>query len=324
MLYRKLGLCITEKCTAACGICCFSCSPDKDRGLSDDVMRSYIEEAASYPEMTVVGFTGGEPMLEYDRILELTAYASSLGLNVTVNTNGFFGADPGKWESRLYELKKAGLGKVYFSSDCYHQEFVPAASIKTAIQLVKNAGIEAGLSVLESETTHNAEYLKQFLGPVLDNVSFDTSFLVPAGRAAGSMPPSEFPGLVDPKKAPCCFDFALQISYDGFIYLCCSQFSREIPLLKRGRTGIDTLKDVNDGAMRDNALYLLFTEGPGWFYAMALKKGRDLKVTKGKVHPCSLCRDIVGDTEFLDCISEEINAHANELRMKAFFRNIAG
>ena len=87
----KLAIAMTDKCSAACDMCCFGCSPQGKRTLSNALMKDVIRQASEIDGVRGVGFTGGDPFMVYDQLLECSAYAKSLGLRVTVNTNGFWG-----------------------------------------------------------------------------------------------------------------------------------------------------------------------------------------------------------------------------------------
>ena len=140
MLFHRIALCMTRRCNAACGICCFSCSPDSSERIGHEALRFHIRDAASHPQITRVGFTGGEALLDYEEVLELSRYARALGLTTSVNTNGFWGEDPERWRPQLCALREAGLECVYFSADPWHQQFVPVAQLRRAIELTLSLG----------------------------------------------------------------------------------------------------------------------------------------------------------------------------------------
>ena len=316
MLFHRIGLCMTQRCSAACSICCFSCSPDRTERISHEAMRFHIRDAADHPEITRVGFTGGEALLCYEEVLELSRYARSLGLTASVNTNGFWGSDPALWKPRLCALREAGLMAVTFSADPYHQQFVPVEHLRTALEMALALGLEARVIVLETASSDHRGELAALLGPALSG-TLRRAPLLSAGRAALSIPPEDFPAFSAPEEALCCFDRTLHVSYDGNLYLCCSQFSGEIPPLIVGRTGETTVQEAFGRMMRSDGIYVLLRKGPGWFYRQAVSRG--LVSDMGAVHPCRLCRDLIGNAALLKELREDIHREAEALRLESFF-----
>lgn len=208
-------------------------------------MRFYIDDARRHPEIRSVGFTGGEPFLYYDEMLQTAEYAKKAGLSSTVNTNGFWGRDPETWGPRLAQLKEAGVETIAISSDRFHQEYVPLKDAVSAVRLCKKAGISAAIMMITvpGTTDQDMETMRAELGEDLKDVPVSPSSLLPAGKAA-SLDENCFRKLDDPANALCTFDGSLHISYDGHVYMCCSQLSREIPFLDRGIAGQVTIQDI--------------------------------------------------------------------------------
>ena len=319
MLFQRIGLCMTERCSAACSICCFSCSPDRRRRLTHEALRFHIRDAAGHAEISSVGFTGGEALLYYEEVLELSRYARSLNLQTTVNTNGFWGEDPELWKPRLCALREAGLRAVFFSSDPYHQQFVPVEHLRQALELSLSLGLQTRVSVLETARSDHRGELAARLGPELSK-TLQSAPLLCAGRAAEIIPRGDFPAICAPEKALCCFDSTLHVSFDGNLYLCCSQLSPEIPSLALGHAGETTLREASERMVQSDVTYLLLRRGPGWFYEQAASRG--LVSGSGAVHPCRLCRDLIGNAALLDALREDICAEAEALRLESFFNGL--
>ena len=321
MLFHRIALCMTRRCNAACGICCFSCSPDSSERIGHEALRFHIRDAASHPQITRVGFTGGEALLDYEEVLELSRYARALGLTTSVNTNGFWGEDPERWRPRLCALREAGLECVYFSADPWHQQFVPVAQLRRAIELTLSLGLEARVGVLETASSDHTGELATLLGPELGTL-LQSGPLMRAGRAAKTVPAGDFPALCAPEEALCGFDRTLHVSYDGNLYMCCSQFSTQSPPLIVGRTGETTVGEAHDRISRSDVLYVLLRRGPGWFYRRSV--ARALVCATGPVHPCQLCRDMIANAALLDALREDIRAEAEALRLDSFFTGLRG
>ncbi|OGR45280.1 MAG: hypothetical protein A2X35_03275 [Elusimicrobia bacterium GWA2_61_42] len=113
-LGRRVPLTVMMAVTCRCQCDCAHCSaaglPDGGRELSTEEIKGAIRDARAVGAPKI-GFTGGEPLLRAD-IAELTAYAFSLGLSVSIDTNGLL-LD----EARVRELKAAGISNLNVSLD---------------------------------------------------------------------------------------------------------------------------------------------------------------------------------------------------------------
>jgi MoaA/NifB/PqqE/SkfB family radical SAM enzyme len=101
---------VTCRCQCDCAHCSASGLSDNGAELTTDEIKAVLADARAIGSPKV-GFTGGEPLLRSD-IAELTAYASSLGLSVSIDTNGLL-LD----EKMAAGLKAAGISNINVSLD---------------------------------------------------------------------------------------------------------------------------------------------------------------------------------------------------------------
>jgi len=101
---------VTCRCQCDCAHCSASGLTDNGKELTTDEIKEILADAR-FIGSPKVGFTGGEPLLRKD-IVELTAYASSLGLSVSIDTNGLL-LD----EKMAGALKDAGISNINVSLD---------------------------------------------------------------------------------------------------------------------------------------------------------------------------------------------------------------
>lgn len=78
--------------TAGCMLCCPYChNPDLLEGgetvKTSDVLQK-IDESLDFIDSLVV--TGGEPLMQYNEVLKIIKHGKSRGLNVKLDTNGYF------------------------------------------------------------------------------------------------------------------------------------------------------------------------------------------------------------------------------------------
>jgi len=95
-----------------------------------------------YPYPSGVGinqgihFTGGEPFLKFDLLLEVTAIAHRLGIPSTfVETNCFWCTDDETTRGKLIQLKEAGLDGILISVNPFIVAQVPFERIKRAVMI---------------------------------------------------------------------------------------------------------------------------------------------------------------------------------------------
>lgn len=109
----------TYQCNLTCAHCCVPIEWT-DR-LSIPVALRFLEQCAAWG-VGVIGFTGGEPFLYPEFVLELTARAAQLGLRFDkVMTNGVWFDDEASLADLLERLRDAGFtGKLGLSVDKFH------------------------------------------------------------------------------------------------------------------------------------------------------------------------------------------------------------
>ena len=101
---------VTCRCQCDCAHCSASGLSDNGAELSAGEIKKILLDARALGSPKA-GFTGGEPLMRRD-IAELTAFASSLGLSVSIDTNGLL-LD----EKMARELKAAGISNINVSLD---------------------------------------------------------------------------------------------------------------------------------------------------------------------------------------------------------------
>jgi len=101
---------LTYRCQCGCVHCSADGRPRDGRELSTGEVKKIIAGARAMGSPKI-GFTGGEPLLR-DDLAELVAFASGLGLSVSIDTNGILLS-----AAKAAALKKAGISNVNVSLD---------------------------------------------------------------------------------------------------------------------------------------------------------------------------------------------------------------
>jgi MoaA/NifB/PqqE/SkfB family radical SAM enzyme len=114
---------VTYTCPLSCAHCCFSSHPENKDKLP---IAHIIETIRTLDQSTIqmVAFTGGEPLLLGDKLVDAVREASSRGFVTRVVTSAYWGKNLSVARKRLEELKEAGLQEISISWDYFHEEFV--------------------------------------------------------------------------------------------------------------------------------------------------------------------------------------------------------
>jgi len=108
----ELRFAVTLKCDGACRHCYNQSGKDIDRLSSDDFIRLLLEVHTLNPNLDRITLTGGEPLIEKEKVLNIARFAQSLGVRVRLVTRG--------WELNwkiCNELKEAGVTRVQIGLD---------------------------------------------------------------------------------------------------------------------------------------------------------------------------------------------------------------
>ena len=80
---QSIGINYDSKCNARCGHCCVNSSPEASDSLTDAQVDQIVSEALEIDEIREIGFTGGEPLLRQQRLLDLMKRVTDSGRSVT-------------------------------------------------------------------------------------------------------------------------------------------------------------------------------------------------------------------------------------------------
>lgn len=112
MHYEAVGIILTNQCNALCGSCCFSCTPESEGNLDSNLVKDILHQISKMEALKSVGFSGGEPFINFDRLVEYIELSKRYNLDCSVTTNGFWAISPKKAVTVLQKLKKAGLSSI--------------------------------------------------------------------------------------------------------------------------------------------------------------------------------------------------------------------
>ncbi len=142
------GILLTYKCNSRCMHCMYACSPRwKGDWLSVEDAERILSQLSvmlrgRYPDPNRIGvnygihFTGGEPFLNFDLLLQVTEIAARLGIPATfVETNCFWCREDETTRERLLRLKEKGLDGILISVNPFLVEQIPFERIERAARI---------------------------------------------------------------------------------------------------------------------------------------------------------------------------------------------
>ncbi|MCB9650926.1 MAG: radical SAM protein [Deltaproteobacteria bacterium] len=145
---KTLSLITTFGCNANCAHCSVFSGPKRTDEMPAELIRSLIDQAAADPEIDMVAYTGGEPTLAFDALVDHMAYAWDKGLLAGLVSNSGWAASPEVARSRFDQMTARGLSIYITSVDEYHLEFVDLTHIQTAIRAALDFGVEVHVNLL--------------------------------------------------------------------------------------------------------------------------------------------------------------------------------
>ena len=302
---RDLTFMITDRCTAACDICCFQCSPRNSFVMDESVMIRYIDEAGRLGTVDRLCFTGGEALMYPDLVKRMMRYGKEkYGFFSTLVSNGFWAANYEKGLELITELKECGLKAIRLSTDLYHQKYVPPETFRKALRILKETGLLLQISVLDTRGGPNIRAVLENLRPEIYSVPQIHLYplVLPEKTCANTRLDVAGADLMTPcawDECTCIDSSGVVLFSDGYIYCCCSHFISDIPRVRLGKTGELTLEEAQKKINRDPVLDLLRRDSVSWFARKAMELDPDMHFKENYTVPCELCRELLQNRELM-------------------------
>ena len=312
-----MAFAITDKCTASCKICCFSCNPNKNHLLDKEIIKNYIDQLAENNENAKVGFTGGEALIYYDMVIECIEHAKNHNLNSTLVTNCSFGKNLNTAKDIMKNLKRAGLVSISMSADSYHQEFVPIQSVKNVIMAALEEGIKVNIRLMELKDDDSIDKAIDSLRPEIYGTNLIVYPIFPIGRALKDIPKKRFITTCTPEEAFCPSVRTISVMFNSDLLMCCSQFAYDTPIVKIGKFGETSLNEAIKNISDNDFVYVMYMNGLGWYAKLARKLG--FKVDDEYCVSCHLCYELFNNEEFIKQAVSYVEEEANRIRLQKLF-----
>lgn len=306
-------LAITRQCPLTCAHCSTRSGPDLPPARHHDALLDFVREIgqAERPPRHVL-FTGGEPFLHPQLLVELSEHAHRWGGLAHAITGGFF-ARASRLPIAIREAIKA-LDSISLSWDRYHEEFVTETDFLKMVEQVCEIGPVVSLQVT---LERGDDSLAKRLLAHLPNVEVLVSYLGAKGRArdAGAT-------LVGASAdSPCTVAAWPVVSYTGAILACCNQDAvdeapSDVPAhLLLGQLGATSWAEVVQRRLASRALRCIETMGPAVLMDSDDVSGR----VAGTSHDrCTACRGLRAGPPTVPEVREQLVSAVQLLRRMWF------
>jgi hypothetical protein len=293
-----------------------------------------VDQAAELRVFGQCGWTGGEPLIFYDEVLEITARMQVHNLPFSMISSCYWAESKAAAERTIGDLARHGMAVFTATHDGSHENWVPQAYIRNAVEAALDAGVHVCLCASFYDDTLRLETLfPEFVGH--PEVDFVNRVVLPdAGRTdRKKITPVSYPNLEPTSGAGACYKriyHDLTVFWDGEAYPCCSIYNRATPGISLGNLYKEPLARIWD-RLEGSLLYRMIKgEGFDALYDLLNQIDPALAATlpdpATAVGPCHLCNRIFRDPEHSRRIFDAIAQHEREeiSRLLALVRHQGG
>jgi Radical SAM superfamily/4Fe-4S single cluster domain len=301
----RLVLVLTARCNASCTHCAKSYGPHRTEHLSQEAVLRLMDEAAAIDDGEELYFdlTGGEPFLDFERLVEIVTYGSQLGGGVSCVTNAFWARADEVTRSKLTLLRDAGLTALSVSVSRFHQRYVPLERARRALVVAAELGIwtelKGAVTRSDLESGGALETWKGSLEPSCTSI-FP---VLPHLRDAEVLPEYEYYRERGLPLHRCPGDMVC-VDFDGVARSCCT-LDGSNTFLKVGNAHNMPLSQIHENFQRGGKQQILRERGPIEFARGAIAAGHGERLRLEYAGPCDLCLHIQADP-LLRQVAEEM------------------
>jgi organic radical activating enzyme len=155
-----VGIILTYRCPNGCSHCIYNCDPHWDHAAmsAGDLMQA-LEAVRVWPQTPQVHFTGGEPFLHVELLLEGVRMAARLGIPRYLETSAGWCTSEALAEEHFTALREAGLQAVLISCSPFHAERIPPARTRLAARVATRVFGAERVMVYQSEFLDIMEHM---------------------------------------------------------------------------------------------------------------------------------------------------------------------
>lgn len=324
---QSLAVITTNRCNANCDHCISSSSPERPETLTFAQIRRAIDEINEIGRLRNVTFSGGEPTLLKEELLDAIAYASDRGIMTRVVTNGKWAKTPGLAAAKIRELREAGLDELNISCDDYHLPDIPIERVKFAWGAAKGQGFQsvALANAHGPGSKITPDFLEEYLGETLSRCYADDGTRLPLpepaedgtiymvsnstlnilGRGNSFVPLEKVKRRsLDKFQGYCAIAWRdLAITPSGDIGSCCGCEIDSNPILRAGKLegGVDQALQRADDNIFIIAISVL---GPAYLKQLVEATDPSIRFRDRYSNACEICEEVTTRPDVLNVLKE--------------------
>lgn len=223
---RRLGFSVTQGCPLKCRHCSVGAAPELHANrYADSFTAQVVREMPEIAKAGIVSidFTGGEPTLVMKFIAEVSAAAADHDITCGIVSAAHWANTARQAEKTIRTLHHIDHWDI--STDVYHTEFVPLATVERACKMLADAGksVIVRIAYHEPMTYADAALIRDVMRFAGRNVSFQP--IGPVGRGADVS--ESMPADGDSYDRGPCPTTGPLIQWDGRVAPCCAPASHE-------------------------------------------------------------------------------------------------
>lgn len=147
---------VSRRCNMTCAHCSVESNPHVKSQPDADELRKLVTELVA-AKVPFLQFTGGEPMLREELLLELIEIAGRAGIPCNLVSNGYWGKKPEKAHDTLERLLKAGLVRLSISYDRFHAKFQGPQPALNIIEAARRLDTEVHIHITRAKDDHDLD-----------------------------------------------------------------------------------------------------------------------------------------------------------------------
>lgn len=317
-LHGILGIYLTNKCNVTCRHCCVNSGPQEDGKLELEHLVPTIVAGARAGIIKGLHISGGEPFIYLSDVRVLLGHAKELEILAGVNTNVSWAKSRDRAETLLRSLP--GLTQLLISTDTYHEDFIPLANVRHAVEAGLSLGLVVQIAVCTpgGRETDFVARLRDCLGERLSGqVDIGLNAVEPVGRgrdleeANWRKVSRQFPaGRCSQVNRPI-------ILQGGDLFACCnscvSETCRSSPL-NLGNLHYETVAENFEKADKSHILQAIRALGPAFLGNTLVEAGLggELAGEYGEGDICGLCSDIMSKPSLTKALATILSRHEHQ------------
>lgn len=211
---KKVTVLVTNKCNFRCEHC-FWGSPEKEEIITADMLEQVVKKCAEN-NIKHICFSGGEPVLYLDKIVEVMKKYKNKFSKISICTNGYWGNDACDINNKF---KIAGINNIELSYDIYHSKFINFEKIINIIVQAKKNNIAVRCVVSVS----NNKEIVRFQSKLIKYINSEYITYQYVGRY-GNGKDIEIDDNISGNAECSQFMNQICVDFNGLLYYCCGPY----------------------------------------------------------------------------------------------------